>query len=388
VKRIVMSERPGWREQANALGFHFHSLDDVPYWDESVHYRFSLAEIENDIEQPTEELHELCMDLVARAVRDERYLRRLGIPEPFWDYVRLSYLRGDPHIYGRMDFAYDGRGPAKLYELNYDTPTSLYEAAVFQWLWLEQCLDLKWLPAASDQFNSVQEKLLLVFATLAPGLKHRMHFASVRDSQEDRATVAYLADLAHQCGIATHYLAVEDIGRTGDGRYTDRDDRVIEAIFKLYPWEDLFAEEFSHYLPIAGANWFEPPWKCVLSNKGALALLWELHPGHPNLLPTFFEDAPQHPLARGWVRKPLLSREGANVEMVTPQGARLETPGPYGGTRCVRQAFHPLPDFDGGYPLIGSWIIGDQAAGTGIRESDSLITRDTARFVPHAVTPD
>ena len=54
MKRIVMAERPGWQEQADALGFRFHSLDGVRYWDESVHYRFSLAEIENDIELPSE----------------------------------------------------------------------------------------------------------------------------------------------------------------------------------------------------------------------------------------------------------------------------------------------------------------------------------------------
>ncbi len=51
----------------------------------------------------------------------------------------------------------------------------------------------------------------------------------------------------------------------------------------------------------------------------------------------------------------------------------------------MRQAFHALPAFGPFHSLIGSWVIGDQAAGIGIREDDSLITRDTARFVPHAI---
>ncbi len=67
------------------------------------------------------------MDLVSRAVRDEEYLRRLALPENFWDLIRCSWASGEPHLYGRMDFAYDGETPAKLFELNYDTPTSLYE---------------------------------------------------------------------------------------------------------------------------------------------------------------------------------------------------------------------------------------------------------------------
>jgi glutathionylspermidine synthase len=385
MERIVMAERPDWRQQANSLGFRFHTTDGHPYWDESVHYRFSLAQIEDDIENPTRELHELCMDLVSRAVRTEDYLRRLAIPERFWDFIRNSWTRGDPHIYGRMDLAYDGKGPAKLYELNYDTPTSLYEAAVFQWIWLQECIGHGRLPADTDQFNSLQEKLCLAFATLAPRLGELMHFTSVRDSVEDRATVDYLADLATQAGIRTQYVALEDIGRTAAGRYTDCDNRIIEAIFKLYPWEFLLAEEFSQYLESCRASWFEPAWKAILSNKGALALLWELHPGHPNLLPTFFEESGAGPLDAGWVRKPLCSREGANVELVTDQNEHLEVPGPYGDFPYVRQAYHPLPRFADNYALIGSWVVGDQPAGIGIREDASLITRDTARFVPHIV---
>ena len=34
-----------------------------------------------------------------------------------------------------------GDGPAKLLEYNADTPTSLYESAVFQWVWLEEMRD-------------------------------------------------------------------------------------------------------------------------------------------------------------------------------------------------------------------------------------------------------
>lgn len=387
MQRVVMAERPEWRQRAESLEFRFHSISGEAYWDESVHYRFTLPQIEAGIEQPTLEIHELCMDLVSRAVRDEDYLRRLALPERFWDLIRSSWSHGDPHLYGRMDLAYDGDNPAKLYELNYDTPTSLYEAAVFQWIWLKDCIEAGRLPPDADQFNSLQEKLLRALSLLAARIRGPMHFASVRESVEDRATVEYLEDLARQAGIRTSYLAMEDIGRTADGRYTDCNNNVIEAIFKLYPWEFLFADEFSQYLRSATTTWFEPPWKSILSNKGALALLWELHPGHPNLLPAFFESMAEaaSALPAGWVRKPLFSREGANVELVTPQGGHLETPGPYTDFPYVRQAFHALPEFAGSFALIGSWVIGDQPAGIGVREDRSLITRDTARFVPHIV---
>jgi glutathionylspermidine synthase len=256
---------------------------------------------------------------------------------------------------------------------------------VFQWAWLTQQIERGALPEDCDQFNSVHQKLLWALAALAPHVPGVLHFTSVRDSLEDRGTVDYLADLAHQAGITTEYLAVEDIGRTAEGRYTDGANRVIETIFKLYPWEFMFTDDFGTLLPSAGVTWLEPPWKAILSNKGALALLWELHPGHPNLLPTYFEEPGGCALQAGWVRKPLLSREGANVEIVTDTGEHIEAPGPYGDSPWVRQMFHPLPKFAGGHALIGSWVIGDRAAGIGIREDNSLITQDTARFVPHVV---
>jgi glutathionylspermidine synthase len=385
MERVVSGERADWRELAGTMGFHFHTTEGVPYWDESAYYCLTLREIEEGLESPTEELHEMCMDLVGRTVSDEEYLRKLAIPPAFWDFIRASWTRGDPHLYGRMDLAYGGHGPAKLYELNYDTPTSLYECAVFQWLWLEQCIESRMLPRGADQFNSVQEKLLRVLKFVGSRLNAVLHFASMRDVVEDRATVEYLRDLAHQAGLRTQFVAIEDIGATGDGRYTDLNDQVIDAVFKLYPWEFLFAEEFSRFLQTAQTLWLEPPWKTILSNKAALALLWDLHPNHPNLLPTFIDESAGEALPSGWVRKPFFSREGANVELTTTNGERMSSPGPYSEGPFIRQAFHPLPTFGNGHPLIGSWMIGDEVAGIGIREDDSLITRDTARFVPHAI---
>jgi hypothetical protein len=82
----------------------------------------------------------------------------------------------------------------------------------------------------------------------------------------------------------------------------------------LYPWEWMFRDAFREKLAQAATRWIEPPWKAILSNKGMLALSWEMFPGHPNLLPAFFEDDPNAlSLGPSFVRKPLLSREGVNI---------------------------------------------------------------------------
>jgi glutathionylspermidine synthase len=385
VRRIEIAERPDWRERAEALGFHFHTIQGEAYWDESAYYAFTLKQIERDIEAPTGEIHEMAMDLVAACVADEKLLARLAIPPAYWDWIAESWRSGAPHVYGRMDLAYAGSGSAKLYELNYDTPTSLYEAAFFQWLWLEEQIKRGVLPAHADQYNSIQENLIEAFASIAKRLPRPYYFSAVRESTEDQATITYLRDCAEQAGIATRSIAVEDIGLSTDGRFTDMDDFVIGTLFKLYPLEFMFAEAFGKALPTSHVHLIEPPWKAILSNKGILPLLWERHRGHPNLLPAFFEENASQELPAGWVRKPFFSREGANIQMRLADGTAATSPGPYADAPTIRQAVQPLPHFAGGYPLIGSWVIGDRPSGIGIREDATLITRDTARFVPHII---
>ena len=386
MRRLPLAERPNWRQRAEECGFAFHTMDGEPYWDETHCYAFTLEQIENDIEAPTEALHAMALDLVDDIVGDESLLRQLDIPEHYWSWIADSWRRRDPHLYGRMDLAYDGYGPAKLLELNYDTPTSLFEAAFFQWQWLDDCQAAGTFPLAADQFNSIYESLVEAFATIAKQLQRPLYFAAVGDSVEDQGTIDYLRDCAVQAGIECAGIALEEVGITEDGRYTDLDDRAIGTLCKLYPLEDLFREPFGRHLPTAGMQLLEPPWKAVLSNKGILPLLWQRHRGHPNLLPSHFDDA-RESLPPGWVRKPLHSREGANVQIHLPDGGIEHADGPYVGP-LIRQAFQPLARFGADNVVLGSWVVGDRACGLGLRADRSTITRDSARFVPHLILPE
>jgi glutathionylspermidine synthase len=384
MERIRMSERPGWKRLAEDLGFRFHTMYGEPYWDETAAYRFTLRQIEDDLEDPTAELHAMCLDVVGSVVRDERALTQLAIPEAHWDLVRESWDRRDASLYGRFDLVYDGQGPAKLLEYNADTPTSLYETAFFQYVWLEQNRWLGLLPRESDQFNSLQDRLVARLAeVLEPG--SHLHFASCEGVEEDRGTVLYLEDCALQAGLVPHYVAVERIGLDTAGRFADEQENVIEALFKLYPWEFMFRDAYGAHLKSCGARFFEPPWKAVLSNKGLLALLWRRFPGHPNLLPAWFDGEAGAGELGSYVRKPLLSREGANVEVVEGGEVTLATGGGYGREGFVVQALHPLPVFDGNHAVIGSWVVGDEPAGIGIREDAGPVTRDLSRFLPHMI---
>jgi glutathionylspermidine synthase len=384
MRRIDCPERDDWRLTAEAAGFDFHSIDGERYWDERGYYAFTLDEIERGIEAPTGEIDAMCLELVGSAVDDEHTLERLKIPEAFWPLISESWHRDDLSLYGRIDLSFDGRGPAKLLEYNADTPTSIFEAAVFQWAWLEQAIERNIIPKRADQFNSIHERLIEAWKKVGAG--RHLHLTGMTENPEDAGTLSYLEDAARQAGLETTLIDIEDLGLRDDGSFVDLEDRAIELAFKLYPWEWMFHDAFGAKLKDAPTRWVEPPWKAILSNKGILPLLWEMFPNHPNLLPAWFEDDPNAAqLGASYVRKPLYSREGANVTMVSAGTTLVEQQGPYGAEGFIRQAFAPLPNFAGSYPVVGSWLVDHAPCGLSIREDENPITGNTSRFLPHAI---
>jgi glutathionylspermidine synthase len=384
MRREASPIRADFAEQAEKIGFAFSHIDGEPYWDESVRYIFSLREIEDDLEKATTELAALCHDLVRRISVTPRMMERLGVPAHARDVIAESWRRRDPSLYGRFDFAYDGKGPPKLLEFNADTPTSLFESSVVQWHWLEQLIAAGHLPGGADQFNSLHDKLIARWKQIGAG--RFLHLACMTSSVEDTGTTVYVGECARQADIETSLIDMRDIGLSRDGRFIDRTGRDIELMFKLYPWEWMFDEAFGRGPALREARWVEPAWKSLLSNKGMLALLWEMAPDHPNLLPCYFEGDPRsRDLGASYARKPLYSREGGNVELHDGAETILGPDLAYGGQGHVLQALCRLPDFSGNYPVLGCWLVGDAPAGMGVREDVSPVTSNRSRFIPHAI---
>jgi glutathionylspermidine synthase len=368
VERLTIQPRPDWQAKVEALGLNYHTTASEPYWDESVCYRFTAAEIDR-IEAATNELHRICIEAAGHVI-DRKLYAQFGIPQQFVPLIENSWNREDLSLHGRFDLRYDGAGNPKMYEYNADTPTSLLEASVAQWYWLEDVL-----PKA-DQFNSIHEKLIARWKE--GGVKGPVHFACAGDHAEDAANTRYMQDVAAQAGLETKILTMSQIGWDGR-RFVDLERQRITTLYKLYPWEWMMTEQFGKYLPQEPWKVVEPAWKMILSSKAILPVLWELFPGHANLLPAFFSPGP---LGNSYVRKPMRGREGANVLLRTP-GREIETDGEYADEGFVYQQVCLPPEIDGHFPVIGSWIARDEAAGIGVRESDSPITQNTSRFVPH-----
>jgi glutathionylspermidine synthase len=401
MEKTSLPERPDWRAHAKDVGFTFADMHGEPYWDETSAYSFSLDEIENGLEDPATALHAMCREAVAEIIGSESLLDRLAIPEAHRDLVAESWKRGDPEIYGRFDFAYDGQGPAKLLEYNADTPTSLYESAAFQWQWLEDQLKLDVLPEGADQFNGIHEALVARFGEVFEEGSD-LHFTAVAGSPEDYGTVEAMGWAAREAGLGAHYCDLDKIALSDDGHFLDDEDRRIGVLFKLYPWEDLLRDEYANHIAGSGCLFLEPAWKSLLSNKGLLPVLWQMFEDHPNLLPAFFEadvasgSGPtsaayaraEAQLQAGHVRKPILSREGASVSIFKSGEVIEQSKNTYYSQHPrIIQAYTPLPQFDGFRPVVGAWIIGQACVGIGMREDRSRITQDLSRFKPHYIVP-
>ncbi|AQS67940.1 glutathionylspermidine synthase family protein [Streptomyces pactum] len=393
MERRTTEPRPGWQQTVEEQGciYPLTRYPDGslrPYWDESAYYVFSLPEVEA-LEEVVEELHRMCLAAAEHIVTAGRFAD-LGITDPrvVRAVTEAWHRRAElPSVYARFDLRYDGTGPAKLLEYNADTPTSLVEAASPQWFWMEAGF-----PGA-DQWNSLHERLIDAWkkqsALLPPGSP--LYFANSEADElgEDLMTVAYLKETAEQAGLATEWISMEEIGWDRlSGRFVDGKLRFIRSIFKLYPWEwlttDRFADHVLDTLDNGGGTgttlWIEPAWKMLLSNKALLAILWELYPGHPNLLPAYLDGPREMARTTGYVAKPLLGREGAGVTIHRPGTEAVEPTEP-----CCYQELAPLPDFDGNRVVLGAWVVENESAGLGIRESSGLVTDEYARFLPHVI---
>jgi len=414
LQRVEIAPRSDWKAKAEAAGFDWHSAptpeDPVgTYWDESAYWRLTSDEVDA-LEAATNELHGMCLEAVDQAIK-RKLLPYFGFDAAAVVLIEESWRRRDDDqlsLYGRFDFAYTGDAPPKMLEYNADTPTGLYEAAVVQWMWLEERFP------DSDQFNSLHEGLVEAWGRLRENLPQgendaaALHLTCLMPHAEDEGTLHYMLDTALEAGWTAKAIAAGDIGWAvpedasdpddARGHFTDLQDTQIRTLFKIVPWDWLLADEFGSRLASAviekRLTVIEPAWKMVPSNKAILALLWEMYPGHPNLLPAFM-DRTSFAAGTKVVAKPLLGREGANISIaILGEGGALDgapiasQDGTYGAEGYVYQLHATLASATDAKgvthnAVIGSWVIDGVSRGIGIREDTGLITHNRSRFVPH-----
>jgi glutathionylspermidine synthase len=383
---MLFPVQPGWERRYRDLGFDYVGQDDPPYWADSVGYEFTRGECDA-IQAAAAELHRMCLQAVDRIVAEPGLLARYRLPPGFDDLVRRSWRRGDWTVCGRFDLACAG-GAVKLLEYNADSPGLLLESAVVQWSWFEaRGLGRE----DKDQCNLLHEKLVASWRGFhrwkLPG-GERLHLAFWDRSLEDYRTCEYLADTARQAGLEATLVPLARIGTDGDA-LLDPEDRRITHLFMFYPLGWLFREAFAPVLLKDRCLLLEPPWKCLLSDKRILEILWELFPGHRLLLEAT-RDRPADP--GGYMAKPYLGHGGAGVA-VGSAAQPLHLAGA-GADGLVYQRRADLPVFqalEGGPPrylVVGAWVVGGEPAGICCREDTVPVMTDRSPVVAHTCADD
>ena len=397
--------RPDWERIVRDEGLTY-ALTERPdgrrfsYWNETAAYVLSPAEVE-ELESTTDELHRMCAE-AARYLATGA-LGTLGLSQDAFELAQHSLRLREPSIYGRFDLAWDGTGPAKMLELNGDTPTGLVEGAICQWSRVEAMFPgLGGEHAPFDQLNGLWPMLVERWRQRLPfSASKTLHVAYTREEEsgEDAANAAVLANTAVEAGYRAVLLPVEDVRfDTRSGSWVHATGDVdspavvgpIEEIFALHPWENLVDDGPGAFVledPTLMHHWYEPAWNMFCSNKLLLVALWRCFPGHENLLPAY-ADGPGD-LAE-WVRKPVFGREGDGIE-ISARNVQVRSADPHPSPLEVWQAYTPIRNFPGSdgapnHPVVGSWVVGeDGAAGIGIRESDGPLTDYWCRFVPNII---
>ncbi len=366
MERLKINPRKNWKTQLESIGFHYHTMDDQPYWNETACYYFRQNEIDA-LKIASLEIEKCCLEVVDYVVRHSCY-QRLHITEHAWPLIASSWEKQDKTIFGRFDFSYNGAEPPKLLEYNADSPLCLLEAGLVQDQWLRN------VQPHANQCNAVHDRLVNMWKKL--GFK-KIHLACLEMYQEGWFLLPYLAKTIEEAGFDSKIIEINKV-LWNDKHFLDQDNEIINTLFKIYPWEWMLYEAYDRIIQ-TGIDVIEPAWKMILSNKGLLVLLWELFPDHPNLLPAYFEA---DRLNSYYVKKPVFGREGENISL-TYEGGVITSEGQYGDDQFVYQQTHLLPNFDGNYPVIGSWMIGGEPSGIIVSEDQSPITNGLSPAVPH-----
>ena len=374
MERFNMTPRSDYREKIEAIGFDFHG----DYWREEAYYRFTPAEIER-LEEATREAYRMYCEAAEYIISEKPDFmeRMLQIPAEVCERICESWNRDELSLYGRFDFLLDEKGVPRILEFNADTPTSLLEASVIQWQWKEECFP------ECDQYNGIHEGLVQSWKDIFPAGSN-IHFVGALDDHEDTGTLQYLASTAMEAGYSTRVLDINSMNLQ-NGLFYDPSGECIQKCFKLYPWEWMIDESPDGCL--AQVEWLESIWKLVMSNKAILSILYELFPDSPYVLPCYL-SRPQQGV---FCKKPVFSRKGHNVSVVDirqwEEHALLkETEGDYNTGAYVYQEYVKPVAYSGRYPVIGSWIVGGEPAGIGIRENRTEITDNLSEFVPHIIS--
>lgn len=439
MKAIKISRRSNWQKHIRENAYQADVLSDrqQKYWVEALPQPFAVQfgiEEEDAIAEATECLWSICVEFLDAFFTEEepgevdKRLASLKIPSEYWEGIKNSWDRTEPvedlSLATRFDFAVTEIGAIKLLEINGETPL-LGPETVYQWNWL---VDYQRnhqnsaypLPNDANQFNEYWEAIAGQWRRIVAdyNLKETgISFLVDEELEEDAEMAMQLIQILHDevdSSIYTQIVYLRDtkdnrgeiiqrgLGIDEEGYFIDHVNEQIQVLWKMYDWTDLqndmancdCTEALAAGLEKADYKVIEPLWKQVLSNKGAMALIWEQFKDTDKakyLLPTYFDSdisTEATKLILGMhVKKPLLGAEGVGISIEMGVGAleQRDRLG-YGSEGFIIQEYVELPQAFGYHYMVGSWSVNGEAAGVILRGDTSRITGRNCLIIPHIVS--
>lgn len=438
---IKIARRPRWQHHIQANAYQADALSDAAqqYWVEALPQPFAIQFTPDEataIANATEAVWEMCVEFLdwffdweEKAAIDER-LALLKIRPEYWPALKNSWHRTDPvedlSLATRFDFIVTEEGSIKLIEINGETAL-LGPETVYQWNWFvdyqrNHAQSAYPLPKNASQFNEYWERTAGQWRRIRDGYglaKTGISFLVDEELEEDAEMAMQLIQILRDEVDASIYTQLvylrglkdnlgnesqRGLGLDEAGYFIDHVNERIPILWKMYDWSDLqndmanagCTEAFSQRLAVGDMKVIEPLWKQILSNKGAMALMWQQFQDSDYaqyLLPTYFDHdlSPEATrlLLDMHVKKPLLGMEGMGTSIELGGGA-LEDRAMlgYGAEGYILQEYVELPQAFDYYYMVGSWVIDDAAAGIILRGDRQRITGRHCLIIPHIVAPD
>jgi glutathionylspermidine synthase len=441
MRPIKIRRRPDWQQHIRENAYQADVLSDAQqeYWVEALPQPFAIQFDRNEetaIATATESLWAMCIEFLDWFFTEsdpgeiDRRLATLQIRPEYWQAIKNSWDRTEPvedlSLCTRFDLAVNEAGEIKLLEINGETPL-LGAETIYQWNWYVDYMKNHQqgklpLPSDASQFNEFWEQIagqwrrivaaydlkqrgisFLVDENLEEDLEMAMQLIQILADEVDPeiyTQIVYLRGLKDDRDREIQ----RGLGLDDDGYFVDHVNDRIPVLWKMYDWSDLqndmanagTTQILADRLTTGEVKIVEPLWKQVLSNKGAMAMMWEQF-GNSDygkyLLPTYLDtdnSIESTKLLVGMhVRKPLLGMEGVAISIETGFGAveAKESYG-YGAEGFIIQAYIELPVAFGYHYVVGSWAIDGEAAGIIIRGDTAKITGRHCLIIPHIVSND
>lgn len=245
-----------------------------------------------NLSRTSNELYRLFIQVTESVIHNDDLLIGFSVPKTFWSKIRQSWKNERKYdIIDYLNFTFDGN-KFKLCQYITDDPLKILQSAIVQ------DKNVQTMNFDYNFTSCFQLHRLLVRRWKQFNINTKVHIL-IDNEQEELATALYMKEVMIEAGIQSKICRLpDDLYRKNSDIY-DKDNEIIEIVWKLWNWEMIF-QEYSDYreeklikdehpclidiLFHDKIKILEPIWKSITTHTMLLPVLHTMFPDHPNIL--------------------------------------------------------------------------------------------------------